>query len=988
MQTTKDFLLAVTPHRGFRYLFAIMPDGRPVQRDFGGDELDDMIGFATWCFQTKQANVYAAVGGYEPVGGKMARTGACARWHRSLRVDVDCGPGKPYATQRDGAQALAKFLHDARLPRPWVVDSGYGLHVYWTFGQDIPLEQWKPMADALQGRAQALGFAVDSTTTADAARVLRLPGTRNYKRGEVKVVRILAQGVDTAPSLLSEALGALPAAPGALALAVPASLLDATRGELGAEQYPPYTLRGVLTGCPGMADLLKAGGAYAAEPLWKFSLDLINRAEEPDHVKLRVAHAVSSKHPGYTPEGLEEKWAQVQRQNYHPPTCATLGGAGLPACATCPLRATLRSPVVLGRPQAPVAADTAAIPALPAPLPALRTVGAVQHGVFLIDPMTPAVRIVDGALTSRLCIRGGVPHVTMTVDAPGPEGQAGSKEVLKPIGSYRLIEAERLLDRMGRQSITALTFDRAKDGTVQIEATNADMSEPRAFNKLLLAHGLYMPSSDIKLLQDKFMPEFLAQFQRVRAANQIAARCGWTDDRSGFVLGTTLHTRAGQEHIRPTGAVDEMQAYHTAGDEVAWRRAFDLCLAGGPDRQAVLALAIAAPLMVYTGVDGVMLNAYSPESGVGKSTLCDAVLSIWGSPNKLRKDYRDTANATFKLAAVVGNLPMVVDEFTNVDGKALSDYVYTITQGREKHRLTSDSKLHTNSSRWCLPTIVTSNNSVHDKLQSFRGDAVAEAARVFELRLRPLNVPADVMGQRKTDLLALRSCYGFLGPRLVQLMLQRDPARWQEMVTARIAWWDKEVSVDTSDRFRSACAALIDIGAAIGNALGFNFEREKIMECIRAQWLDQQAEFELSRREPLDFINEYIVENLADFAIIGGTLSETLMAHGRRYRGEIRGRAVNGRFVPDRVVLPLAAFRDYVRERNGNYKSLLEWMRAEMRPDGCVEKVGQMNFLDGMVQQVRTQAVALRASVLGTTSLRVASPPPAPTMLDSARPAR
>lgn len=988
MDSTKNFLDAVLPASGFHYLFALMPDRRPVQRDFAAEERADLLGFARWAVG-KGADVYVAIGAYEPGPDGLKRTALCARRHQCLRLDIDCGPGKDYPDQRAGAAALQAFVTATRLPRPWIVDSGYGLHVYWPFTEPLSVEQWLPLADALGAATRAHGLQVDSTATSDAARVLRLPGTTNFKHGALRPVRVLIEGARTPAQELAARLSAeIPAAPGSGPLMVPAALLQASHGELGADQYPPYTLRGVLTACPGMRTMFQTRGAHAREPLWKGVLDLVHRsAEEPD-TKLRVAHTLSSGHPGYDPQALEAKWAQVERQNYQPPTCATFAGAGMAECATCPLRGSIKSPVVLGRPQAPVAApDPPAVPIPPPPLPASTLppgVSAVQApsaaggpytiGVFHVDPSSATVRIVDGPLTRRLSIRDGIPHVLASVDVADGEGTAQTKQVWRPIGSYRIVEAERLLDRMGRQSITAITFDRNSDGHARVEATNADLSETRAFNRLLIAHGLYMNSNDAKALQDKFMPEFLAQFQRIRAANQIAARCGWTDDRKAFVLGTTLYTATTQEHVRPAGAPEEMEAYHVAGDEAVWRRAFDITLSGGPDRQAVLALAIAAPLMVFTGIDGVMLNAYSPESGVGKSTLCDAVLSVWGSPNKLRKDYRDTANATFKLAAVVGNLPMVVDEFTNVEGRALSDYVYSITQGRERHRLTSDSRLQANASRWCLPTIVTSNNSVHDKLQSYRGDAVAEAARVFELRLHPLGVPPELMGSRKIELLQLRSNYGFLGPKLVRLMLQRAPEEWQRIVADRIAWWDREVSQDTSDRFRSAAAALIDIGSAIGTAMGFAFDRLAILTEIRRQWRDQQEEFEMSRRQPMDFVNEFIVENLADFAIIGGVATDSLVTHGRRYRGEIRGRSVNGRFAPERVVIPLATFRDYVRERNGNYKALLEWLRSETRPEGVVEKVGTMMFLEGLLQQVRTQAVALRPAVLGAANLRIVGP--------------
>lgn len=992
MVSVREFLSAVLPSHGFRFLFLHMPDGRPVQRDFSAGDLDDMLGFAQWGVG-KQANVYFAVAGYLPPvgGGDLRRTQGCARVHRSLRLDVDCGPGKPYPSKVEGFRALQQFCTSAQLPTPWIVDSGGGLHVYWAFDSDLPVHEWQPLAERLKTLCQQLQFHVDHTVTTDAARVLRLPDTANFKTGTARPVRIVHAAAACGVGAFAARLPAASSLPGlALSGAVPVALRQSLPTELSAGRFEPYFLRGILTQCPGTRAMVADAGASASEPVWKLVLDLINKSDDPAPVKEKVARGLSVGHPGFTEAEFSRKWAQTQQQDYHPPTCDKLYGAGMPQCAACPLRGSIRTPVALGRPQLPVLDSTPAI-AVPPPTPAPPVPPhVVPQGVFLLDG-SARVRITDGMINKALAIKNGIPAVRLEVQ----QADGTMAEFWRPIGSYQLVEVERLLDAHGRQSITAITFDRYSDGKARIEATNADLSEARMFNKLLIANGIHMSSNDAKALQDKFMPEFLAQLQRVRAANQIASRCGWTDNNESFVLGTNIYTRDGKvQAVRPASAPEEMEAYHESGDEAAWRRAFDITLAGGPDRQSVLALSIAAPLMVFTGVDGVMLNAYSPESGVGKSTLCDAALSIWGSPNKLRKDYRDTANATFKLAAVVGNLPMVVDEFTNVDGKALSDYVYTITQGREKHRLTTDARLHTNANRWCLPTIVTANNSVHGKLQDYRADAVAEAARVFELRLHPLTVDPAVMGQRKLELLALRNSFGFLGPRLVQLYLSKPAEYWQRLVTDRIAWWDREVSQDTADRFRSACAALVEIGAAIGKSLGFDFDVAGVKVTMREQWQKQQIEFDIARWKPDEFLRQYFTDYGGQFAYIGGQNGEVWVSSvPHRLMGEVRGRSGSGSsFQAHAIIIPLNPLREYVKTKNGNFKTLLEWMQLEeRRADGVVEKLGLQTFLAGQIQQVRTPCVRLRPELLGSLApLRVATapteaPPPAPTRIDSRR---
>jgi hypothetical protein len=962
---TQQFLSLVLPSVGYWASALFMPDGKLVHRFFNAGDAAGLLGLSNWAVQ-KGANVYFGVAGYVPQqsDGELRRTAACALFHRSLRLDIDCGPGKPYPTKRDGWQALVSFMQAAGLPEPTIVDSGGGLHVYWPLTEDLPQDKWLPLAGGLKQACERHHFAADPVVTMDAARILRLPGTPNLKTGTPRPVQVLHLGPAHDPATLA------PRLPYAGPVLTPGHARAGVNDELASGRYPGYVLRDVLVGCPGMRAMLETGGSGVSEPLWKAALDLVNKSDDSHDVKSRVAHAISEGHPSYSPGVLAQKWAQVQQQDYHPPTCAKMAGLGMSACGTCPMRAAIKSPVSLTR----VAAASLNVQPTPAPPPAqvpqpVHTGTAPaqpvyqQHGVFMLGP-TPEIRVIDGLLTAKLSIRDGVPHQLVPIKVDDEV-----KDTWVPIIPYKLTGVERLLEASGRQMIVNLTFDAFTDAARRVTLTNAILHDGKAFAQTMAGAGLSLNSVQSKQLQDKFMPEFLTQLQRLRAANTIAARCGWTDDHSGFVLGTRLFTGKGVEQIHAmhdSAAAAEMQGYHEQGDEARSTAAIALAMAGSPERQAVVALSIATPLMEFTGVDGVILNAWSPESGVGKSTLCNAALAVWGNPDKLRKDYRDTANATWKLASTIGNLPMVVDEFTNVDGKSLSDYVYTATQGREKHRLNSSAQLNAGSNRWRLAMITTANNSIHEKLLNYRSDATAEAARVFELRLSPLSMSPAALSDAKLKLMELREHFGHLGAKLVQLYLSRDVAYWTKAVNGRIAWWDQHVATGTSDRFRSACAALIELGAVIGQAMGLPFDVDAVKAVVQEQWRRQAREFEEVRRSPEDFVVSYMTEHLGDFAIIGGISGNDLLTQGsRRYLGEIRGQTINGKFIRSVVNIPLDPLREYVIKQNGNFKSLQEWMKQDMDQNGIVQFLGRRTFMAGQVQAMRTPLVTFRAGILG-----------------------
>ena len=104
---------------------------------------------------------------------------------KALWMDVDVKPSQPnkaYTTLDEAMDAIKKFVDEAGLPAPSAfVTSGGGVHVYWFSKSKLTLAEWKPYAEGLKAEALRLGLKCDAAVTADAARVLRVPGTFNNK---------------------------------------------------------------------------------------------------------------------------------------------------------------------------------------------------------------------------------------------------------------------------------------------------------------------------------------------------------------------------------------------------------------------------------------------------------------------------------------------------------------------------------------------------------------------------------------------------------------------------------------------------------------------------------------------------------------------------------------------------------------------------------------------------------------------------------------
>ena len=114
-------------------------------------------------------------------------------------MDFDCGAekesdGKGYLTKENAEQALNQFCDKFALPKPnYIVDSGNGLHMYWTMSDLVERTIWQAAASKLKALTTADNLKVDDSRTADIASVLRIPGTFNNKNETPKPVKLVGK---------------------------------------------------------------------------------------------------------------------------------------------------------------------------------------------------------------------------------------------------------------------------------------------------------------------------------------------------------------------------------------------------------------------------------------------------------------------------------------------------------------------------------------------------------------------------------------------------------------------------------------------------------------------------------------------------------------------------------------------------------------------------------------------------------------------------
>ena len=217
METSK-FLKRVLVDGG-RYCLFAAKIGTKINNQTFHTTVESLLS-ASYKLDKSGYDVYFAMGSFDDEGSRKTNN---VLLMGSLFIDIDCGEGKPYADSGEVLVALKSFCKTVGMPQPLLVNSGYGVHAYWPLTEAMSIAEWRPVAVALKRACSEHGLMIDNGVTADAARVLRIPGSHNYKYNTSADVHVIGVSKGDAQSLawFSDILDADAPAP---ALMVPSSL--------------------------------------------------------------------------------------------------------------------------------------------------------------------------------------------------------------------------------------------------------------------------------------------------------------------------------------------------------------------------------------------------------------------------------------------------------------------------------------------------------------------------------------------------------------------------------------------------------------------------------------------------------------------------------------------------------------------------------------------------------------------------------------------
>lgn len=899
------FLETILPANGRYCAVAIDDKSKGIKRQVFTNTIEELVELVE-SFDTAGLGSFFALANY---GEQDRRLADNAQSMRSLFIDVDCGEGKPYADPTAAASALRAFIDATKLPRPSVVASGGGLHAYWPFTEDLPVSEWKPMARALKKLCVDQKFSVDLQCTTDAARVLRCPGTSNYKQDKPRPVNVIYLGTPSTPEAL-RALLPMSELPADLSAAKQFGADDATKAlAVGTRRPSKFSI--ILAksmagdGCGQIRNAMETQKRIE-EPLWRAALSIAWNCEDAEEAIVTI----SKDHPEYTYEKTLDK---SQRLTDKPYTCSWYKENHPTHCEGCQQRIT--SPIQLGGYMPEAEAD--------------------PEGGYVIE--TEVGADVDGA--NPIVVKAYMPELPKPYFR-GVQGGIYLRKVddsgveIEPIEIYPqdLYVTERFYDSPehgdGEGELVAINLHLPRDGLRQFHAPVYHLLAKDKLRDLLVKHGVVAYGKQLDNIM-AYLASSIRKLQASFSSSKTRNQMGWTPENH-FVIGEFEYTPAGVRLAPPASNTRQLAPlFHSKGTVEGWRDIINFYNRPGMEGHAFGFLvglgSCLLKLLNNTQVRGAVLNLVSNGSGTGKTTVQLAINSIFGHPTELLMEAKDTPASRFQRLGTLNSICMTVDELTNASGEQLSALVYGSTSGRAPHRMeASANKLRTNQTTWCSVTVTSSNAVMADALAAHRTAVEGELKRVIDLHI---SVPPDIPKSESDALFSrLAHNYGVAGPKFIEFVVCNRELVERTLHDMQLSI-DKEANFERNDRFYSAVCTLAIVAGLIGNKLElFKLNISRIREFA----LKQVSEVKESNQSTvgdagtmaLETLSRFINENVNNVLIVHkGTAGTPAPSTSPKGQLKMRYEADTGE-----IIIPASDLRTYFVDRRVDFRaSLLEF---------------------------------------------------------------
>lgn len=824
-------------------------------------------------------------------GFRTVRAGSNIRGLRSYTMDIDAGGGRAYETTDHAASALLAFSRHYKFPQPTVIQSGSGLHVYWTLTEEVPEAEWEAHGKVLAEMAAQHGLKIDAARTHDSSSVLRVVDTHNFKPGyDAPTVTALMVGADTSSAAFHALLQLQQPTP----ITPVAPYLKPVLDEFGTNvtRWEPNSVdpAKLYNNCQLFRfAVAPENQPNISEPIWHSMMGLAAHCKDGR----TIAHNMSRHDSRYSPAGTDRLYDRLQK--FGPTTCAKISadfadwGDGY-ACMGCPSYGKITSPVVVAR----------FIRELPASVIQVHT----AHGV--VEETAPDLPK-DYVRTEH-----GIAVVTANTKTGAPDWIPFCPDMYPVRLEYNFETGE---------SKTRRWNVKYREGWKEVEFPNCGVNSLRT---MLADRGIEIFEHHSSIM-GSFMTAYVKKLQAGRAREGTYSKLGWRDDFKSFALGDTLYHREGPHEFARMGR-DLLDATESGiavkGDIDAWRKAISIYSRSDYEPYRCFFYSTFASPLFHMSEEVATTVAATGVGGIGKSTLLDAAAAVWGDPNPLvirGGTQGATINAIEAMGDSMNNLPMFLDEITDRDGQDVANFIFTFSGGKGKKRSKITGGMRADKATWSSICMFNGNTEQYTAMAAAVRDSDPHMMRLIELNFN------ESMGITKDEgtltRQAVKENYGHAGHMFAEYIAIHYVAI-KARLKACLNEIDKRVKAESKERFWTAwiasCQVASEIASMLGLLPGWPIETDLL-------WLyDQVGELRIrtttAGSSPEDTLSEFLDHEVPRTLILDAQSANNISNISHEPRG---GLTVRHEVDLKTVYVSRDALREYCKERGANMDRML-----------------------------------------------------------------
>lgn len=836
------------------------------------------------------------------------RTKENVRALKAFWLDIDCGEakaqanpdtGRPdgYVNQAAGIAALKDFCAVVGLPKPTLVNSGGGVHAYWPLEEEITRAEWEPVAERFKEVCRTQNFYVDDKVF-EVARILRIPGTFNFKEAVARPVHIITVGKPTTLEHMRQVLGVKD---------TPKRSMFDDNYELSPRELARfngigYSFKRIMQrtakgdGCNQLLNAYKNRSTISYYE-WFYALSVAAMCEDAD----TATHMLSDGYPDYDPEMVDKKVATIRKAT----SCAKFKSVNPELCEGCPHFGKIMGPKELGKQIKEAKSDKVTV-----------EMESGETEIFTVPQYPKPYYRGEG---------GGIWW--------NPPNKGNEEEEAQPLLVYEYdLYPVKIMDDSIDGNVVMFRLHLPHNNTKEFTAPLKLVLDQAELRKVLSSKGVIsIGKKQAHLLE--FTALMLKDLQVKYKEQIMRQQFGWADNNSKFIIGTqeiSVDTIAYSPPSKPTRPLAKFMG--PVGSLDKWKEIWSLYDRPGLEPHCFAALsAFGSPLLRFLNQTGAVINLFNPYSGTGKTTVLNMINSVYGHPKELRLKEKDTFNGRLQWVGVLNNIPPTMDELTNMTSDEYSDFLYSLSNGKGKERMQAGTnELRENNTTWQSITVATSNASFTEKLSVLKNNPEGELMRLIEYPIKKLDILNSMEAKQMFDRELFHN-YGHAGPIYVQHVLEN----WeytQNLCNNTQEKIDRELQLEPKERFWSATVSANIAGGITARHAGLiDWDMKRIYYYACGLIDDLRKNGVTPVDDVRQTVADYLYRHMQNILVVNGEVDRRTnlqSAPKREPKGELLVR-----IEPDtkRMYIIAKSFKDYCVKYQLNYNDTVKKLETEGR---------------------------------------------------------